>query len=163
MGAINIIFNIILFLIISQLATISHEFGHAMPALIFTRDTINVTFGANSAKSKIIKFSKLNIKLGGFSPCVGFVNWSTNKMTKAQTIIVLAGGPIVSLIVTISLFTFSGAISNYVLKQIINFSAYYHLYQFILTSIPIIYPKWWVGYSGYPSDGYQILQLIKNI
>ncbi|MCB2299582.1 hypothetical protein [Clostridium tagluense] len=163
METINIILNIVLFLIISQLATISHEFGHAIPTLIFTRDKVNIILGTNSAKTKIIKFSKLNIELRGFSPFVGFVNWSTDKMTKTQTIIVYAGGPIVSLIVTISLFIFSGTISNYVLKPIIDFSAYYHLYQFIITSIPIIYPKWWVGYGGYSSDGYNILRLVKNI
>ena len=35
------------------------------------------------------------------------------------------------------------------------------LATFILTSIPIIYPKLWVGYGKYPSDGYQIFKLMK--
>lgn len=158
----NIIFNIVLFLIISQLATISHEFGHAIPALIFTRDKVNIIFGNNSSKTRIIKFRRLNIELRGFSPCVGFVNWNAKKMTKLQRIIACAGGPIVSLIVTITLLIFSTIISNEILKSIVNLSAAYHLYQFIVTSIPIVYPKWWGGYSGYSSDGYNILRLLKN-
>lgn len=47
------------------------------------------------------------------------------------------------------------------LKEIIILTGNYQLYTFVSTSIPIIYPKWWMGYAGYPSDGYQILKLIK--
>ncbi len=39
---------------------------------------------------------------------------------------------------------------------------YYHIWHFICTVIPIIYPKWWSGYGGYPSDGYNILRVIKE-
>ncbi len=48
------------------------------------------------------------------------------------------------------------------LKKVINFAGVYLLYQFISTAIPIIYPKWWPGYSDYSSDGYQVLKLIKS-
>ncbi|WP_207710255.1 hypothetical protein [Clostridium sp. C2-6-12] len=56
----------------------------------------------------------------------------------------------------------SGNIHNNIPKRLISFSGYYHIWQFICTAIPIIYPKWWCGYGGFPSDGYNILRSIKE-
>ncbi len=47
------------------------------------------------------------------------------------------------------------------LKEMIILAGNYQLVTFISTSIPVIYPKWWSGYGGYASDGYQILRLMK--
>lgn len=162
MQLINILLNIILFLVISQISTISHEFGHAIPALIFSKEEVKITFGIDNGKLKNIIIGKLNIELRGFSPFVGFVCWNSNIMTKGQRIVATAGGPIVSLIIGICLLIFTDLTSSSIIKQIIVFSAYYHLYQFAVTSIPIIYPKWWAGYGGYSSDGYKVLQLARQ-
>ena len=40
-----------------------------------------------------------------------------------------------------------------ILEELITLAGNYQLIIFISTSVPIIYPKWWAGYGGYPSDG----------
>ncbi|SFC40587.1 M50 family metallopeptidase [Clostridium uliginosum] len=163
MNVINILLNIILVCIFGQLATISHEFGHAIPALVFTKDTVKITLGDNTTKTKEINFSKLCIQIGRFQPFLGFVDSNRSKLTKWQRIFTSAGGPIISLVIGVSLIFISGIINYNLLKKLISFSAYYHILQFICTALPIIYPKWWLGYGGYPSDGYNIMSNIKGI
>ena len=52
MNITNILFNIISICILDQLATISHEFGHAIPALLFSKDKVKLTFGNTDIKEK---------------------------------------------------------------------------------------------------------------
>ena len=154
----------ILFLscIVGQFATISHEFGHAIPALLFTNDDVKITIGNTVIKSKKIKFNRLIIEIGTCQPFLGRVEWSNHTLSKLKIIICSACGPMISLIIAISFIYLSGEIDNSILKKLISFSAYYHIWQFICTAIPIIYPKWWFGYGGYPSDGYYIISAIKK-
>lgn len=37
-----------------------------------------------------------------------------------------------------------------------------NLIQFIVTIIPIVYPKWWGPYGGNSSDGYKVLKILKQ-
>ncbi len=162
----EIILNIILFLMIFQISTIVHEFGHALPALILTKENVKITLGRNKEKLKRIRFRRLDIELKGFNPMIGFVHWNESKLTKFQRIMILAGGPIVSLVLGIVLLLISRNIEDkllieiILLKEMIILAGNYQLYTFIGTSIPVIYPEW-SGYGGYPSDGYQVLKLMK--
>jgi hypothetical protein len=158
----NTIINIILILVIGQLATITHEFGHAIPVLVFTKSKVKIILGKNSTKSKIINFKRLNIAIGGFSPFTGFVHWNASEMTKIQKLIATVGGPIVSLIIAIFLYLLSINVKHNIVSQILYGSAGYNLIQFIITIIPITYPTWWGEYRGHKSDGYKALLLIKN-
>lgn len=158
---INIILNIIILIIVAQLATISHEFGHAIPALIFTKDNVKIILGKEMKKKKEININRITLVIRGFAPFLGFVYWSSSRMTKFQKVLVTLGGPITSLVISLSLIFISKAIDNYIIKQIIIFSAIYHLFQCLFTIIPIKYPKWWKGYEGLPSDGYRVFKLIK--
>lgn len=162
MNVIKILLGILLFCIVGQFATISHEFGHAIPSLLFTKDNVKIAFGNTSIKSKKIKFNRLFIEIGTFQPLLGTVEWSNDTLSKLKIIICSACGPMISLIIAISLIYISGEIDDNNLKKLISFSAYYHIWQFICTAIPIIYPKWWAGYGGYPSDGYNIISAIKG-
>lgn len=162
MELVNLFFNIILFVVISQLATITHEFGHAIPALIFTRDKVKITLGRKNNKAKKISLGRLNIELRGFNPFLGLVYWNVKEMTKSQKIVATIGGPIISLIIGACLIFISRSTTNHLIKQVTNFSANYYFIQFIITAIPIIYPKWFVGYGDLPSDGYRIFNLIKK-
>jgi hypothetical protein len=63
MGIINIILNIILFMIIGQLATIAHEFGHAIPALIFSKDKVKIILGIEGSRTRSISVGRLDIEL----------------------------------------------------------------------------------------------------
>lgn len=166
MNLLEIILNIIIFLMIFQVSTIIHEFGHALSALILTKENVKITLGRNNQKLKKRSLRRLDIELKGFNPFIGFVHCET-KLTKFQSIMILAGGPIISLVLGILLLLISRNIQDkllleiILLKEMLTLSANYQLFIFILTSMPIIYPKWWAGYGGYPSDGYQIFKLMK--
>ena len=160
--------NFILFYMIFLLSTIIHEFGHALPALILTKENVKIILGKNTEKSKKISLSRLIIKFRAFNPFVGFTYWDESELTRFKKIVILAGGPIFSLVFAIVFLLVGRKIENkllveiVLLKKVINFAGVYLLYQFISTAIPIIYPKWWPGYSDYSSDGYQVLKLIKS-
>ena len=163
----EIILNFILFYMIFLLSTIIHEFGHALPALILTKDNVKIILGRNNKKLKKIRVGRLDIHLKGFNPFTGFVYWDKSQLTRFKKIVILAGGPVFSLIFGIVLLLVCRNMENkllveiILLKEVIMLAGNYLLYQFISTSVPIIYPKWWSGYAGYPSDGYQMLKLIK--
>lgn len=162
MEFINLILNAIMFLVVTQITIITHELGHALPALILTKGNVKLTLGRNNEKLKRIRLRRLDIEFKGFDPFTGFVHWTDSKLTKFQKIVILAGGPIVSLVFGILLLLISRSVEHKLLKQIILFSGIYQLYQLICTSIPIVYPKWWGGYGGHSSDGYKILKLMKS-
>ena len=161
--------NIILFFMIFQISTIIHEIGHALPALILTKENVKLTLGKNNKKLIKTSFRRLDIEIKGLNLFTGFVYWNESKLTKSQKILILAGGPIVSLVFGIMLLLISKNMENQLLleriflKEMINLAGNYQLVTFIATAIPIIYPKWWAGYGGHPSDGYQILRLMKVI
>jgi hypothetical protein len=159
---INVVANIILICILGQLATISHEFGHAISALLLTKDKVKITFGNINIKVKKINFNRLYIEIGTFQPFLGKIEWNGDSLSKLQNIVCAAGGPAISVLIGIILICISREIDNSMLRKIISYSAYYHIWQFICTAIPIIYPRWWAGYEGYPSDGYNIVRAIKE-
>ncbi|WP_160685164.1 hypothetical protein [Clostridium sp. C2-6-12] len=68
MNITNILLNILFICIFGQLATISHEFGHAIPALIFTKDKVKITLGNIDMKTKKININRLCIEIGTFQP-----------------------------------------------------------------------------------------------
>lgn len=39
---------------------------------------------------------------------------------------------------------------------------YWNTFQFLATAFPLIYPNWYKPYAGLPSDGYQMLSLLKK-
>ena len=171
MGFINvileIILNIILFYMIFLLSTIIHEFGHALPALILTKENVKIILGRNNEKLKKVSLRRLDIHIKGCNPFTGFAYWDKSKLTRFKEIMILAGGPIFSLIFGIVLLLVGRNMEDkllleiILLKEMLILAGNYQLYTFISTSVPTIYPKWWTGYGGYPSDGYQILKLIK--
>ncbi|MFY9214702.1 MAG: M50 family metallopeptidase [Tissierellaceae bacterium] len=163
----EIILNIFLFYMVFLLSTIIHEFGHALPVLILTKGNVKIILGRNNEKSKKISLGRLDVHLKGFNPFTGFAYWDGSKITRVKKIIILAGGPLFSLLFGIVLLLVGRNMENnllieaILLKEMLTLAGNYQLYTFISTSVPIIYPKWWAGYGGYPSDGYQIFKLMK--
>ena len=168
---IDIILNIIIFGMVFQFSTIIHELGHAILALLLTKEKVKITLGKLGKNNKNlgkISLGRLDIELKGFNPLIGLVNFEESNITNFKSIIILATGPIVSLVLGIILLFMSRNMGNkllletILLKEMFIFAGNYQLFTFISTSIPIIYPNWWIGYANRPSDGYQILNLIKN-
>ncbi|MBU5266845.1 hypothetical protein [Virgibacillus proomii] len=78
-------------------------------------------------------------------------------MTKLQRVIATSSGPLISAFFTFIFYFFlHHPINKYYL---ITGMFWLNFIQFVMTAIPIIYPKWWGPYGGYSSDGYKILKV----
>ena len=88
--------NIIFFIMILQITTITHELGHALPAVLFTEGTVRIILGRNIGKTKRISLGRLDIELNSFDPMIGGAQWSELKISKVKKIMIYADGPIVS-------------------------------------------------------------------
>lgn len=141
--------------------TLIHEIGHALGLVSSTKyGEARIYIGDFSKSNKeSFKIGRIHfhITLGRGGLCRYEKN---NDMTKLQSAITTIGGPLIS-----ALFTF---VLYLLLHQPIN--KYYlitgmfwlNFIQFVVTVIPIIYPKWWRPYGGYPSDGYKVLNILRG-
>lgn len=162
MGVINKILNILLLALLFQLCTISHEFGHAIPALIFSKDKVSIKLGVGDRDIKKLSLGRLEIKIKVVNPFIGFAWWNGKNMNRLEGVLCCAGGPLVSLLIGIAFIIIGKGMGENLIGEIFTISAYVHFYQFICTAIPIKYPKVWGSYGGYYSDGHNVVSLIKN-
>lgn len=163
MGVIDFLCILIIIFIIVPICTLLHEFGHAIPLLLFTKNEVTVTLGKKPA---LIQFSTQRLKMnfhilyssGGRVDSNGVV---TDKRIR---FLIYAGGPIVSLF--IAFFSFM-IIFNYSLDYItfilVRGAGIYASLQVIITSIPMHYPNWFgENFAKMPSDGMNILNLFRR-
>ena len=161
---IDFIIYLLVYIIFTPMLTLLHELGHAVPALIFTKEEVIVNIG-NSNLNKKIKLSRLIIKLNGYKSLVdvsyGYINWTPLDSNKIKAIIIILGGPLTSLIVSILIYIYLINVSlPYILIILLNALFYFSLFQFLLTILPMKY--FYKPYVGYTSDGYKILQHLKK-
>ena len=152
---------VLFYLIGIPVSVLLHEVGHAIGVTIFTKEKAHVYLGPindNNKESFRIGRMYFHIKWAYFGFCVVK---KRNDFTSFKNIIFLAGGPIVSLLLFITAYLISANLTHYGTKNFLNGVFYANLSMFIFTSIPIIYPNWLKHYAGRPSDGYQILTILK--
>lgn len=160
MEYINLSISILLWLVIIQASTITHELGHAIWGLIYTKEKVVIELGRKTGQPKLLNSGRLEIYLGSFDPFSGFTYVNTESMKKYKKLLFYIGGPLISLVIAIVLFFIKGLVLNKFLNNIILLSSYYHFYQFLVTVFPMVYPRWWGVYGGYSSDGYKFLTLL---
>ncbi|WP_042274517.1 hypothetical protein [[Clostridium] dakarense] len=153
----------LVYIVFTPILTILHELGHALPALIFTKDKVTVNIG-NSNLNKQIRLNRLVINLNGYKSLVdvayGYVNW-TPVDNRAKVVFMILGGPLASLIVSVLLYIYLINVSlPYVLMVSFNALFIFSVFQFLLTILPIKY--FYKPYIGYTSDGYRILQHLQK-
>lgn len=140
-----------------------HELGHAIPALIFTKNEVSVNIG-NYNLIKKVKLNRLVINIYGYRSIMdvsyAYVNWETLE-SKFKSIIMIAGGPIASLCTSIVLYLTLEIIQlPYLIMKIFNGILLCSIGQFIVTALPMKYSD--NGpYKGFTSDGYKIEQWLK--
>lgn len=149
-------------ILIIQAATIMHELGHAIPALLFSRNKVRVVIGRNNERIIKIRIRRLTLIFRGFNFIFSATDYSSKFMKPKQQIAAFAGGPVVSFIFGESLSLISRIFSGSITENILLLVSYYFIIQFIVSIIPVIYPQWLGDYAGYPSDGYKIMTVIKN-
>ncbi len=148
-----------MYVLFIPILTTLHELGHAILALIFTNDMVSISIG-NSNSNKKIKFRRLVININGYKSLIyvsyGCVNWKPLD-SKLKSILMISGGPIVSLLISLSSFICLYKLNiPYLLIIIFNGILMFSFIQFIMTILPIKYNS--KPYIGFTSDGYKILQ-----
>lgn len=142
-----------------------HEIGHAFGLLLSTKTSIASVYLGDFDKS-----NKENFRIGRMHfhirwGYVGFCAYENEagQMSNFQIIVFMLCGPLmslfVSLILTLILFYFHVDGS---LNSLITGAAIFNFFQFMWTIIPMKYPAWMKAYAGMPSDGYQVLQVLKG-
>ena len=137
-----------------------HEFGHAIFAIIFTKQEVKIRFGGILDK-KIIKLGRLLIFLNGFNPSYGVVYWNAKSLSKYKNALICLGGPLFSLLLSLMILYFLKYNTyEYINQNMIKVLFISSVWQFIITIIPIKYPKFWGGYAGFNSDGLSALKYL---
>jgi apolipoprotein N-acyltransferase len=93
---------------------------------------------------------------------VGFASWEGEKLSKRQQIASFAGGPIMSFILVLLFVLIAILVPQKDLHSLFWGAAFFNFVQFMVTIIPMNYPRWWGAYDGHPSDGLQLLRLLKG-
>ncbi|MEG0857640.1 MAG: hypothetical protein RSG52_14315 [Terrisporobacter sp.] len=160
---VNFIIYPLVYIIFMPVLSFIHELGHAMPALIFTKDEVSVNMG-NYNLIKKAKFNRLTINIYGYRSIVdvsfAYVNW-TPVESKLKSIIMIAGGPIASLCTSIILYITLDTIQlSFFMIKIFNGILVFSIGQFIGTALPMKYSDN-SPYKGFTSDGYKIAQWLK--
>ncbi|MEO3407942.1 tetratricopeptide repeat protein [Mucilaginibacter sp. CAU 1740] len=144
-----------------------HEMGHAIPALIFTKERVVIYLGSygNEHNSIKLQFSKkfcIYFKVNVFKWRTGMVQFYSSNVSKKQHLVILIMGPLMSLILAcIALYVaFSYDLHGFLKLSAIIFSvsALIDLRNIYPNPHPIITESGSVTYC----DGYQIARLLKN-
>lgn len=162
MELVSFFVNTVVWTLTIQISTFLHELGHCLAVLAFKKENVKVTLGHGKMNASFT-IRRLHIRFNGFAPWIGFMNVEEGvTLTKTISLLLSVGGPLVSLVLGTSAFLFRSRTDIGWLYSILSVVALYNWYLFFCTAIPIVYPKWWIGYGGLPSDGYRILRLIAS-
>lgn len=147
--------------IIGPFCTLLHEIGHGLGALLISQTEVHIYLGKNTEHNKeTFELGRLHFHLQ-WSFAVGFTHWESG-FDKRQKAMAIAGGPIMSLLLFLLFSLLALSVSQRELSQLINLTATFNLIQFVISMFPINYPRWLVGYRDFPSDGLQLLHLLKK-
>ncbi len=137
-----------------------HEVGHGLGAVISSNSHVHIYLGTKNEKNKEnFKIGKLHFHI--IWSYIGFAYWEA-ELNKRQKVAALAGGPLMSLLLTLIFGWLTIITSQSELHQLFFGSLVFNLFQFITTIIPVKYPRWMGGYSGFKSDGLQLLGILRS-
>ena len=155
--------RVILIWLLCLLSVMLHELGHALGYRISGgKAKWKVTVGSGPKLFSVSRFTFGLIPAGG-----NFIPADEPETDKGQ-ILMLAGGPLVSLLQAVLYWIIYFCIScgiqpgsslSEILLPVSSFLFYFNLFQFFFTVIPIRYR---VICRGFESDGLQIIHILKQ-
>ncbi|WP_186579447.1 site-2 protease family protein [Aquibacillus kalidii] len=161
---ISLLYGIIFYLVIIPSCTLIHEMGHALALLLCTKkEIVKIHIGSgywDDSNKENIRIGRLRLHFRwGF---VGFCSYSKEEeeIKLWKRMIFLLGGPFASFLSGLAMLLVlnQSSFGHSLLQSIMTF----FLVQFAVTFIPMKYPNWMGAYGGTPSDGYQVLAMIRN-
>lgn len=151
---------LLFYLLVIPITVLLHEIGHGLGVIISSKSNAHIYLGTtNENNRENFRLGRLHFHI--IWSYIGYCSWE-KELNKQQSIISLIGGPAMSLLITVLCLLFTFSTSHGDLRSLLWGTAILNFVQFLSTIIPITYPKWMLGYSGYPSDGLQLLRLLRN-
>lgn len=151
---------LIFYILVAPICVLLHEIGHGLGAVVASNTHVHIYLGTRSEKNKE------NFRLGRLH---FHINWSyigfayfREELSKRQRAIALASGPLMSLLLALlfGLLTLFGSRGD--LQSLFWWTTMLIFFQFVVTIVPVKYPRWMGSYSGYSSDGLQLLRMLKT-
>ena len=158
------IFGILSVLIVRSFTTLVHEYGHALPALLFTQEKVDVYVGSygNIDNSLVFKLGRLTIyfKFNMLNWNIGMCRHRSARYLYQEFIIVL-GGPVASILLSIPLIIlFQKEGLHDIWRFLIPIFALSAVYDFFVNMIPMNTPMRMHDGAVTYNDGHQLLFLI---
>ncbi|WP_083225252.1 MULTISPECIES: hypothetical protein [Lysinibacillus] len=157
----SILSFMLLYVVGIPISTLLHEIGHALGVIVCSKERAHVYLGAKNLPENLrIGRIHFHIRWGLFGFCTP---QKGSSLTRKQSLGFIAGGPIM----TLAVLLFASYLARYFaayagIHYFFNSLFYLNTFQFLATAVPLIYPKWYKPYAGLPSDGYQMLSLLKK-
>jgi hypothetical protein len=157
---------ILLLFVVFFITVTLHELGHAVPALIMTRDEITIYIGSlgDTYKSFHFSFGRLTFfcKYNPFLWYRGCCVVPAGELSIDQELWFVAGGPIASILGTLASWLLVSVAQQIDFLRVVSGGVFVIS---LLVSLYILFPNPMARYtpSGYPvySDTYQIYRLLK--
>ncbi|WP_461535105.1 hypothetical protein [Spongorhabdus nitratireducens] len=148
-------------LLVAPILTLLHELGHAIPVLA-SGGKAEILLGERNYRITL-KLKNLQIRIAGLSFFNGHCYWERD-MPARLTLLALVLGPLVSLAMSLAAFSliFTPGYASAV-YSLATFIAVSSAIQFLMTALPMQYPRFLSGYAGMQSDGYQIVQVLRQL
>src|SRR5699024_2667545 len=150
-----------LFFFFCPTCVLFHEVGDGLGVSATSTSRLHIYLGLRDRNNKEnFRLGRLNCHMHW--SFTGSTSWEEG-LRKRQGGIAMVGGPLMSLVLAILFTSLSLLVSQGVVQQFASWTAIFTFIQFLGTIIPLTYPGWMGGYSGFPSDGLQLIRIVKKI
>ncbi|SHG95112.1 hypothetical protein [Ornithinibacillus halophilus] len=150
---------ILFYILVIPLCILLHEIGHAMGVVLTSKLHAHVYLGnRDDGNNENFRIGRIHFHL--IWSFVGFVNWE-GELNKRQRVFAMAGGPIMSLFLTLMLGVLAMVVTHNDFQSFFWSICIFNGINFLVTVIPMTYPSWMGAYNGHPSDGLQLLRLLR--
>lgn len=158
------LYILILVYIIAPVNTLVHEIGHAIPALLFGKSPVTITLG-NGNRKWMFRLGRLSFSFSAVGGWIGFCRAEKMPTIRWKRVIIRLMGPVFSLLMAAIWWRLSlrDEVSVLSIDFMLRGASYAALFQFMMTIIPMRYGDWSPGYSGYQSDGLNILREFRPV
>jgi hypothetical protein len=154
---------LVAFFVAAPLLTLLHELGH-VAAVVLSGGRATVTQGREPS---LLRFSmwRLDFRLRPLvdlgSAWFGFFHYEGERASRARRVLIIAAGPVTSLLAYLALALLASGLS-YPVSWFVWAAATGAGVQVLVTALPIRYGRMFGHYRGSVSDGRRILELARG-
>lgn len=156
----TIITFLLFYIFVLPVCLLLHEDGYGIGVVLSSKSHARIYLGNwNKENKQNFSIGRLHfhIRWSHF----GYCTWD-GSLNKQQRIFSLAGGPVMSFLL-VCLFVFlKQEISQVFMSSIINGVVLCNIFIFVSSVMPFPYPRWAGPLRNYPSDGLQLLRLLRD-